>query len=142
VTAAVRSVLLPRLDELESSAAAPPSAVAAPSPLPFSPPPFPSEPAAIPVRPPSVPFQKRNAPPALPPHLAALDLEAYAGFTGLLTVYPEHHAQAYAQYGVRDHAERELLDRHWRGRIDEEPALRSQWTELRERAIAHYRSNR
>jgi hypothetical protein len=97
----------------------------------------------------SLPFRKSQAAssaratyPELPPHLARLDVVQHATFTALLLVYPDRHPQVYAQYGVRDGAEREALDRHWLSRVGDDTTLRARWIELRDRAIAHYCAQR
>jgi hypothetical protein len=79
-------------------------------------------------------------PSSLPAHLARIDLEAHAVFTALLLVYPDRQPHIYAQYGVRDPGERDMLDRHWRARLIEQPGMGAQWVQIRDHAVAHYRA--
>ncbi|MFO0547928.1 MAG: hypothetical protein U0271_06050 [Polyangiaceae bacterium] len=87
----------------------------------------------------TLPFQKSAA---LPKHLANMDLETYATFTALLTVYQEHAAQICSQYGVRDTAERDLLDRHWLTVFGANPELGAEWIRRRDEALSRYRRGR
>ncbi len=102
----------------------------------------PGSPPALPFRKPASTGSKAAASPALPPHLARLDLAQHATLTAMLTVHPEHRGEIYARYGLVDEGERQVLERHWLTRLGEDKALGAEWLELRDRAIAHYRAQR
>ena len=62
-------------------------------------------------------------PSELPPHLGALTMEHYAALCAECSVSPQWTAQIHARYGVRDAAEREALDEHWRQQLARDPRL-------------------
>ncbi len=68
-------------------------------------------------------------------------MAAHATFSAMLLVYPERRTQIYERFGVRDDAERELLDHHWQTRFHADETRAARWTELRNRAIEHYRAS-
>lgn len=85
----------------------------------------------------SLPFQA-----SLPPHLTHIGVEAYAVFFALTLVFPDRQVEVFAQYGLRDRTDKELLDRHWLAKLSDDRALSAQWVKLRDQAVAHYRGSR
>lgn len=123
------STLMP-FEEATGAASQFPPAVASPSRMPAPPA------AHASIAPPPL------APPHshLPPHLAHVTLEKHAVFFAMNFVFPERQAEIFAQYGVRDQADKNALDRHWLTKLGEDPALAAAWSTLRDQALAHYRN--
>lgn len=86
----------------------------------------------------SLPFREAG----LPPHLTQMTVETYALFFALMHVYPERQADILTQYGLRDRADKEALDRHWLSKLTEDPSLSARWRQLRDQYVAHYRATR
>lgn len=93
---------------------------------------------AAPVSLRSLPFREVG----LPPHLAQMSVETYALVFALLHVYPERHSEIFAQYGLRDRADKDALDRHWLSKLTEDAGLSAHWRQLRDQYVAHYRTTR
>jgi hypothetical protein len=122
---------------------APPASI-----LPFSEPPEPRpKTSPQPHDDSALPFSTRHhatpppGPAPLPPHLAKLDIAAHATFSAMLVVFPDRHAEVYAHFGIHDDAERDLLDHAWQSRFHADETLAARWTELHNRAMAHYRTS-
>jgi hypothetical protein len=64
-----------------------------------------------------------DARPALPPHLAAIDVEGYAALCAQCQVWPSFMSEIHASFGIASHAERSALDDHWRARLGSDSAL-------------------
>jgi len=75
---------------------------------------------------------------SLPEALSWFTMEHHAALFAACRLYPEHLDAVYRQFGVRDHAERQLLDRYWLGQLQHDAALYVRWSKLRQDAVAHY----
>jgi hypothetical protein len=90
-------------------------------PAPSRPPPSEAAPRPPASQPGGAPSPRDSQP--LPAHLESLAVEHYAAMCAECAVHPEWSAPILARYGIRNDAERALLEEHWQRKMSSSPSL-------------------